>query len=189
METDLAVVHRLAVEGLLAKVEQIGDDQWDLPTPNTEWNVRDLVEHLVGGTVWVAPLLRGETIAQIGDRYSGDLVGNDPKGAFRSAAAEAVAAALEPGAMERTVDLSRGPAPAADYILERIADAGMHTWDLARALGIDVTVHPEVVAAGRRLLAQVGDEWRRHGALGPVVPTEPGADEQTLFIAESGRTP
>ena len=87
------------------------------------------------------------------------------------------------------MDLSRGPTPAADYILERIGDAGMHTWDLARALGIDETIDPEVVAYGRRLLAQIGDEWRRYGALGPIVPTEPGADEQTLFLAESGRTP
>jgi uncharacterized protein (TIGR03086 family) len=189
MEADLAQVHRTAVEGLLANVEKIGDDQWHLPTPNTEWDVRALVEHLVGGTVWVAPLMAGETIAEIGDRYSGDLVGDDPKGAFRRAANEAMAAVEEPGAIERTVDLSRGPSPAADYVLERIADAGMHTWDLARALGIDETIHPDVVRLGRELLARVGDEWRSYGALGPIVPTPAGADEQTLFIAESGRTP
>jgi uncharacterized protein (TIGR03086 family) len=189
MESELARIHRKAVEGLLANVERIGDDQWHLPTPNTEWDVRALVEHLVGGTVWVAPLMAGETIAGIGDRFSGDLVGDDPKDAFRRAATEAMAAVDEPGAVDRTVDLSRGPSPAADYILERIGDAGMHTFDLARALGIDETIDPEVVAYGRRLLAQIGEEWRRYGALGPITPTEPGADEQTLFIAESGRTP
>jgi uncharacterized protein (TIGR03086 family) len=189
MESDLARIHRKAVEGLLAKVEQIGEDQWHLPTPNTEWDVRALVEHLVGGTVWVAPLMAGETIAEIGDRYGGDLVGDDPKGAFRRAATEAMAAVDEPGAVDRMVDLSRGPTPAADYILERIGDAGMHTWDLARALGADETIDPEVVAYGRRLLAEVGDEWRSYGALGPIVPTPAGAGEQTLFIAESGRTP
>jgi uncharacterized protein (TIGR03086 family) len=189
MDNDIAEIHRIASEGLLANVERIGDDQWELPTPNTEWNVRALVEHLVGGTVWVAPLLAGQTIAQVGDRFDGDLVGDDPKEAFRKASAEAVAAALEPGAMERIVHISSGPTLAADYILERVADAGMHTWDLARALGIDETLHPDVVAAGRRLLALKGDEWRSWGALGPIVPTAPGADEQTLFIAESGRTP
>lgn len=189
MEADLAQVHRIAVEGLLANVERIGDDQWHLPTPNTEWDVLALVEHLVGGTVWVAPLMAGETIAEIGDRFSGDLMGNDPKGAFRKAAGDAMAAVDEPGAVDRMVDLSRGPTPAADYVLERIGDAGMHTWDLARALGIEETIDPRVVAYGRQLLAQVGDEWRSYGALGPITPTEPGADEQTLFIAESGRTP
>lgn len=189
MERDIAEIHRIASEALVANVDRIADDQWELPTPNTEWNVRDLVEHLVGGTVWVAPLLAGQTIAQVGNRFDGDLLGDDPKGAFRRASAEAVAAALEPGAMERIVHLSAGPTLAADYLLERVADAGMHTWDLARALGIDETLHPDVVAAGRRLLALKGDEWREHGALGPIVPTEPDADEQTLFIAESGRTP
>lgn len=189
MNGDLVRVHRIAVEGLVANVEKIGDRQWHLPTPNTEWDVRALVEHVVGGTVWVAPLMAGETIAGIGDRYEGDLVGDDPKGAFRRAASEAMAAVEEPGAIDRTVDLSRGPTPAADYILERIGDAGMHTWDLARALGIDESLHPDVVAYGRRLLAVVGDEWRSYGALGPVVPTPPGAGEQDLFIAESGRNP
>lgn len=189
MENELVHTHRIAVEGLLANVEMIGDDQWHLPTPNTEWDVRALVEHLVEGTFWVAPLMAGETIAGIGNRFDGDLVGDDPKGAFRRAAAEAMAAVEEPGAIDRTVDLSRGPTPAGDYVLERIGDAGMHTWDLARALGIDETLHPDVVAAGRRLLAKVGDEWRSFGALGPIVATPPGADGQTLFIAESGRTP
>ncbi len=36
MENDLVHTHRIAVEGLLANVERIGNDQWHLPTPNTE---------------------------------------------------------------------------------------------------------------------------------------------------------
>lgn len=186
---DIAEVHRIASRRLVAQVDAIGDDQWELPTPNTEWNVRALVEHLVGGTLWVKPLLDGETIEQVGDRFDGDLLGDDPRAAFRRASAEAVAACLEPGAMERTVHVSAGPTPASDYILERVADAGMHTWDLARALGTDETLDPEVVAAGRRLLAEKGELWRQHGALGPIVPVPDDADEQTRFIAESGRTP
>ena len=186
---DIAQVHRIAVTDLNAQVQAIRADQWDLPTPNTEWNVRDLVDHLIGGTVWVAPLIRGETIAGIGSRFEGDLAGGDPQEAFRRTAEEAMAAVDEPGAAERTVDLSRGPTPASDYLLERIADAAMHTWDLATALGRRVSLHPEVVSYGRRLLAEQGDAWRQGGALGPIVPVPEDADEQTRFIAESGRAP
>lgn len=189
MAESLAEIHRLASEALAAKVQRIGDDQWDLPTPNREWNVRDLVQHLTYGASWVAPLLRGEKLADVGDRYQGDLLGDDPKDAFRSASETAVEACLEPGAMQRTVDLSQGPTPAEGYILERIADLAMHTWDLSRAIGADDTLNPKVVEAGRRLLAERGELWRKAGALAPAVPTEPDADAQTRFIAESGRDP
>lgn len=189
MTEDLAQVHRIASESVVAKVQRIGDDQWELPTPNSEWNVRDLVQHLTSGASWVAPLLHGESLAEIGDRYAGDLLGDDPKDAFRLASEAAVAACLEPGAMQRTVDLSRGPTPATDYLMERIADLAMHTWDVARAIGADETLNPRVVEVGRQLLAEQGEKWREAGALGPAIPTEPDADDQTRFIAESGRNP
>lgn len=189
MAEDLAVVHRIASEGLAAKVQRIGDDQWGLPTPNTEWNVRDLVQHLTYGASWVAPLLHGETLAEVGDRYEGDLLGDDPKDSFRLASEAAVAACLEPEAMQRTVHTSQGPIPAEDYLLQRIADLGMHTWDLSRAIGADETLNPRVVAVGRRLLAEHGEQWRAGGALAAAVPVGAEADDQTRFIAESGRDP
>ncbi|MDQ4149535.1 MAG: TIGR03086 family metal-binding protein [Actinomycetota bacterium] len=187
MKEKLPELHRLASDGVTARVMAIREDQWELPTPNPGWDVRYLVNHLVEGSVWVAPLLEGETIEEIGDRFEGDLLGDDPKGAWRRAAAEATAACFEKGAMDRTVDLSRGPAKAHEYILERIADLAMHTWDLARAIGADETIDPDVVEAGRALLADQGKLWRQYGLLGPIVETAPGADPQTLFLAESGR--
>lgn len=189
MNTDTAEIHRKACQGLASLVDQIGDAQWGLPTPNTEWDVRALVEHVMYGTAWVPPLIAGETIAEVGDRFEGDLLGDDPKASFRAANQAAIDAVLEPGALERTVDLSSGPTPAANYVRERIADAAMHTWDLARSIGADETIDPDVVASGRGLLARVGDLWRKYGALGPVAPTGPDASEQDLFIAESGRDP
>src|SRR5260370_8001843 len=53
--------------GLLARaldatgdlVAGVRDDQWDAPTPCTGWNVRDLVNHVVGGNLAFASLLRG----------------------------------------------------------------------------------------------------------------------------------
>lgn len=189
MAEDLAEIHRRATEALTAKVERIGRDQWDHPTPCIEWSVRDLVKHLTYGFSWVAPLLHGETLAEVGDRYEGDLLGDDPKLAFRLAAYDAASACFETGAMQRTVDLSSGPTPATDYIVERIADIAMHTWDLSRAIGANDLLNPQVVAIGQKLLDDKGDQWRKGGALGPAVPTEPDADDQTKFIAQSGRNP
>ena len=60
----------------------IADDQWANPTPDTEWTVRDLVEHLVGEQLWVPLLLGGATIEEVGDRFDGDNLGDDPKTAW-----------------------------------------------------------------------------------------------------------
>jgi uncharacterized protein (TIGR03083 family) len=44
-----------ATERLVAAVR---DEQWSGPTPCAEWNVRDLLGHLVGGNVVFARLVR-----------------------------------------------------------------------------------------------------------------------------------
>ena len=187
MQSDIAELHRQACAQVTTRVERIAAGQWDLPTPCTEWNVCDLVHHLVSGTSWVAPLVEGSTIAEVGDRFDGDLLGDDPLRAWRRAAGAAVDACAEDGAMQRLVHLSSGDVPAADYVGERILDLVMHAWDVARAIGADERLDPELVDVARKVLAEKADLWRRHGALGPAVETAPGADAQTLLLAESGR--
>ena len=54
------------------------DGLWAAPTPCADWDVRALVRHVVEEERWVAPLLRGETIEEVGDRFAGDLLGDDP---------------------------------------------------------------------------------------------------------------
>ena len=51
----------------------------------------------------------------------------------------------------------------------------------------DEALDPELVDVARKVLADKADLWGRHGALGPAVETAPGADAQTLLLAESGR--
>ena len=89
---DVKTLHQRTVESWLRFLDGVGDDQWDLPTPCTEWDVRALVNHVVGEERWTRPLLEGMTIAEVGDRFDGDLLGDDPRAAGRAAAAEAVAA-------------------------------------------------------------------------------------------------
>ena len=82
MQSDIPELHRRACDQVTSRVERIAAGQWDLPTPCTEWNVRDLLRHLVSGTSWVGPLVEGCTIAEVGDRFDGDLLGDDPRGTF-----------------------------------------------------------------------------------------------------------
>ena len=115
------------------RVDAVEPDQWDdeaLPG----WTVGDLVAHLVTEMLWVAPLLAGEPFAE--GRFpddTDDLLGDDPFTGWESAADAALSAFAEDDALVRTVHLTRGPTPAAEYILELTADLTVHAWDLARA--------------------------------------------------------
>src|SRR5215213_6151469 len=126
-----------AVEGFSQRLDHVQDAQWRAPTPCADWDVHTLVNHVVNELRWIPPLLDGATIADVGDRFDGDLLGDDPRSAWASAGAEAIAAATQFGVNERTVHLSFGDVPGSDYLGQVTSDIVIHTWDLARAVGAD----------------------------------------------------
>jgi uncharacterized protein (TIGR03086 family) len=188
MAADQAELHRRAVEEFGARVRAVRDDQWELPTPCSDWNVRQLVNHLVYENRWTVPLMGGSTIAEVGDRYEGDLLGDRPKQAWEESSAEAVRAVAADGALERVVDLSSGPTPATEYVSQLFADHLIHAWDLARAIGADDRLDPELVDACAAWFASMEDVYRSVGAIGPRPETPPAADAQTTLLAAFGRT-
>ena len=90
MVMDQETAYRRSVEGWTARVEAVGPDQWALPTPCADWDVRTLVNHVVGEDLWTGPLMRGATMEEVGDRFDGDLLGDDPRASARTAAAVAM---------------------------------------------------------------------------------------------------
>ena len=109
--SELVELYRKAVDQFGGLVDQIRDDQWASPTPCTEWDVRALVNHIVNENLWMPPLLEGKTIEEVGDRFDGDVLGDDPKQSWKQASEEAVGATAQSGALERTVHLSFGDFP------------------------------------------------------------------------------
>jgi uncharacterized protein (TIGR03086 family) len=188
MGADPAELHRRAADTFGARVHAVRDDQWELPTPCSDWNVRELVNHLVYENRWTAPLLAGRTIAEVGDRFEGDLLGDDPKAAWDDAVGEAVAAVQADGALDRTVQLSFGETPAGEYVLQLFADHLIHGWDLARAIGAEERLDPELVDACASWFAEREEGYRSAGAIGPRPETPAGADAQARLLAGFGRS-
>jgi nitrilase len=186
-QPDLRKLHRRATETFGALVHQIRDDQWGLPTPCDEWDVRALVNHLVYENRWAVPLFTGATIADVGDRFEGDLLGDAPVQAWDSSAEAAIAAIAEPGALERTVHLSFGDVPGREYANQLFADLVVHGWDLATAIGGNTRLDPELVDACAAWFAGVAEQYRRSGAVGPRVEVPADADPQTRLLADFGR--
>jgi uncharacterized protein (TIGR03086 family) len=175
-----------ATDAFGARLESTGGDQWSAATPNDEWDVRALVNHVAGEVLWVPPLLAGSTIADVGDRLDGDLLGDDPAAVWIAGLAEArrAAADADPDAI---VHLSYGDVKAGQYLFEVGADVLVHTWDLARATGGNESLPPALVEQVATWFAGVEDLWRGAGVIGPRVDVGEGADAQTTLLAGFGR--
>jgi len=151
--------------------------------------VRTLVNHLVYEDRWAVPLFQGATIDDVGDRFEGDLLGDDPRAAAAGATQEAYDAVSAPEAMARTVHLSFGDTPAEEYVHQLFADHVVHTWDLLAATGGDRTLDADLVAALAQWFASREEGYRQAGAVGPRVGLPDGASAQDRLIAAFGRDP
>jgi uncharacterized protein (TIGR03086 family) len=169
------------------RVAEIRSDQLAIGTPCTEWNVRTLVNHVVVEDLWVPPLLQGSTIEEVGDRFDGDQLGDDPQGAWRAAQEAAVQAVEGLPSVERTVHLSFGDFPASFYLGQLIFDHTVHAWDLATAIGADAWLDPELVDFSIEEFAAQEDHYRASGAIGERPDIPAGADPQTRLLAMFGR--
>jgi len=184
---DIPAMFGRAVAEFDARVRQIGDHQWQAATPDEDWTVRHLVNHLAGEDLWAPPLLAGSTIAEVGDRFDGDVLGADPRAAWSAASAGAVRAVGEQGAMDRIVRLSFGDVSGREYALQLFADHLIHAWDLARAIGADERLDEQLVASCASWFETVEDAYRGAGAIADRPPVAEGADAQTVLLACFGR--
>jgi uncharacterized protein (TIGR03086 family) len=176
-----------AMESAQRSIGGIRDEQWTAPTPCSEWSVRDIVNHLVGENLWAAELFRGKTIAEVGSRLDGDLVGADPIGAYARSVASAKAAVEAPGAMETTCHLSYGDETGAEYARQLFMDTLIHGWDIRRATGQDTRLDPDLVAACLPIAERLTARWRSAGIFGEGLEIAPDADPQTRLLALAGR--
>ncbi|GAA1263148.1 TIGR03086 family metal-binding protein [Sphaerisporangium rubeum] len=189
MEDRELELHAIAMDEFGLRAGMVRADQWDDPTPCSDWTVRDLVNHLVVEQLWVPPLVAGATPAEVGDRFDGDRLGDDPVASWTRAAADAQAAFAAPGALDGEVHLSYGTVPCRTYCREMAADLAVHAWDLARALGVDERIDPALMAAAYDHLASLGQDLAATGLFAGPVPVPADADIQTRTLALTGRRP
>src|SRR3954471_8984055 len=169
-----------------ALVHQAKPDQWGDATPCSEWDVRTLVNHLVYEAAWLPPLLEGRTIAEVGDRFEGDLLGDDPGAAFDETTRGAAAAVADVD-LDRTVHLSYGDVPASDYLTQVTSDFVVHGWDLARGIGADDRMDPDMVRFVYDAAQPMADAVPASGLVAPRVARSDDADPQTRLLALFGR--
>jgi uncharacterized protein (TIGR03086 family) len=182
-----------ALDGTGEVVAGIAPDQWELPTPCTDWTVRQVLNHLVGGNRLATRVLRGEQLPppdQLGRRSGQDQLGADPTEAYRGSAADLVGALGAPGVLERAHTLPVGTLPGPAVVHLRTVVALVHGWDLALGIGRPAPFPDELAEAelgfSRDLLGRI-PEGRRPFA--PSVPVPDDAPAIERLVALLGRTP
>ncbi|MDT4931225.1 MAG: hypothetical protein QOF92_4092 [Pseudonocardiales bacterium] len=186
----------LAAQGAFSdRVHAVTEDQWQLGTPAVEWSVADLVRHLADEHQWAAPLMHGLDLDTAGKIARGGRslpvdggVGANFAELWDEAAAASADAFSAGDALDRTVELSRGRAPARDYIDEMTLDLVVHAWDLGRAIGYDEPLPAEVVEAVYAVAKDIGD-LSRTGVFDKPVDVPDDAPTIDKLVALTGRDP
>jgi uncharacterized protein (TIGR03086 family) len=149
--------------------------------------VQTLLNHVVAGNLWAAELGSGNTIEGVGDRLDGDVLDEDPVGAYEASAKLAAATFETPGAMDAPCAVSYGPVPGSRYCGHRFVDVLIHGWDLAVATSQDSHLDPELVAAADELLRAQADMVRASGMFGADLAVSGDAAPQARLLAFLGR--
>ena len=176
-----------SVEEFDARVQTVTRDHMDKPTPCSDWNVHDLLNHVVNEDRWVKPLLEGKTIEEVGNSLDGDLLGDDAQLAWKHASEEAKTAAQESGATERIVHLSFGDFSGGDYLDQVTADHLIHGWDLAMGAGCNVNLDNELMEHVFAWATPIEDVLKGSGSYGEKIEPPDDADLQTRLLAVFGR--
>jgi uncharacterized protein (TIGR03086 family) len=164
-------------------------EQWNDPTPCDEWDVRQLVSHLVLGNRRHAALVRG---AQIGPRPTGppeDVLGDDALGTYAASVEDVLRAFGSPDVASTIYQTPIGPIPGSGVLFLRATDAVVHGWDLARATGQTVDAPDFVVA---ELLTFARTRLADAPPNGPFKPSLSVAQDASMLdqlVAILGRQP
>jgi uncharacterized protein (TIGR03086 family) len=176
-----------AMECTLSILEQVPVDRWHEPTPCTEWDARQVANHIIGENLWAGELFQGQTVADVGTALDGDLTGDDPAVAYRRSVEVARTAVDAAGAMEATCHLSFGDYSGAEYASQLFVDTLIHGWDIATGTGQDVRLDAELVAACLPIAEVLTRNFRAAGVFGDDLSVAEEADQQTRLLALAGR--
>jgi uncharacterized protein (TIGR03086 family) len=188
--TELDVLER-AARGFSATLAQVSDGQWNAPSGNEGWSVRKLVDHVVGGNRMAVAILRGGSKADGLAQFSRSADDVDVVAAFEESRRELADAFASPGALDQIVAHPAMDMPAQQLLGFRITEYGLHGWDLARAIGADDDIEPEVLTALLALLEPMAGFLPATGMFGSGSSGELGEDAslQERVLDLSGRRP
>jgi len=160
---------------------------WDQPAPCEGWTARSVVGHVLAIQRYLEAVVRGNEPAMNPMVDPHEHAGEDPPAAW-AAARDGVLEALDhPGVLHQHVQTFRGDEEVDAMVGFNVVDTTIHSWDLARALGVDDRLDPGLVERATALVAPRADDMRGPMVFGPRVEVPAGSDAQAALLALTGR--
>jgi uncharacterized protein (TIGR03086 family) len=166
------------------RLEAVAPSDWARSTPCAEWDVRQVVNHVVGQEFRMTALLLGGGLAQYVQTREDDWLGDDPMAAWKQGSAELDSALEDREALGRLVEYRDGPVTGEVLMKVRIFDMAVHAWDLAKGIGADERLDPGLVG------------WSLDALDGPLAflwgsprAASPDASPQERLLRHCGREP
>jgi uncharacterized protein (TIGR03086 family) len=164
-----------AATGFGLRLQHVSAADHARPTPCDSWAVGDLIDHVFD--------VQNRTPAALGQPVSPEA----PSPAAWRRLCEGVSNTISADALSRTVESALGPMAASDMLHIATADCLAHTWDLARALGIDDDLPSDAVEFAFEFMRPLDELLRGPGMLGPKLEPDTDATIQSQFLAFAGR--
>jgi uncharacterized protein (TIGR03086 family) len=163
------------------------------PTPCAQWDVRALLNHVIG-TLWLAEGLFSDQPPRYpmapGGLPPADLAGDDPAAAYAEASAAALAAAASGDALTRVHLTPLGEMPGPALAGFATLDILVHGWDLAKATSQPADLDGRLAAHVLGFAAQsLATPDSRAGRISPAVPAAADAPITSRLAAFLGRHP
>ncbi|CAN5665243.1 maleylpyruvate isomerase family mycothiol-dependent enzyme [soil metagenome] len=181
---EIAERYRKVAARFSRTVDAVPSGAWDRPAPCDGWVARDVVDHLAS---WLPGFFFDQWSIDAGPAPSA--IG-DPVAAWHWLDDALQAALDDPAVAGAERDTHMGRSSLAQQV-DMIAtpDVLVHTWDLARATGLDEELDVDEVHCFVEGMEPMDAMLRTSGQYGPRVPVPDDASEQTRLIAFLGRQP
>jgi uncharacterized protein (TIGR03086 family) len=135
-------------------------------------------------------MLAGKTMDEAGkDKFTGNLLGDDPKATFAAIVETACAAARALDDLERVVHTSFGDFPAREYLWQINTFRGLRAHDIARVIGVEPALSDELVQGLWDEISPHADDWRKFGVFPAALPVPDNAPLLDRLLGITGRDP
>ncbi|MDZ4828141.1 MAG: TIGR03086 family metal-binding protein [Actinomycetota bacterium] len=170
-------------------LENVKPDQLDEKTPCESWDVRALINHIVGGANWFAVSTNAGESPENDTTEDTDYAGGNFVAAFDEASKKAVAAFGAPGALEKQIKAPFGTFPGIAFLGLATTDTFTHGWDLAKATGQSSDLDPQLaeqLLVGAK--ASIPEQFRGADGVMPfgkaveISDSAPAADRLAAFL-------
>ncbi len=174
-----------AVQHTSKIVHGVNADQYGEQTPCSEFKVKDLLNHVIGGLEMLRDAAAGGSPAM----PDGDQFGADAGKEYDERSAKLLDVLREPGTLDRTWKMPFGELPGQAMAGICFVEHVTHGWDLAKATGQDTTIPDELIAEARGVVEPTDAMWRMQGVCGPAVEVPETASATDRYAGLMGRQP